>query len=216
MKLKFINARVAAISLALMIIDAGPSQAATVFLNGGSSNTCTYTSFTANAIGDISITCATNSNNSPPTEVSVCSPTASVNPVSASAATTLHANCSNAPTGTTYEWTTNPSSGFTATGSSVTVNPSVATTYSVTANNGVGLSVAKEVTVTISVVTPPPPPPPSGILSKADWVKEFQRLNNIAPTKSTVTTLYEYYKVLYLGKPNAYLLPGGTLLTLSI
>jgi hypothetical protein len=218
MKFKFMNARVAAITLALMIIDAGSSQAATVVLNGASNNSCTYTSFTANSSGEISITCATNTNNStPPTVVPICNPTASVNPISANQATTLQANCSDAPTGTTYAWSTNPSSGFASSGSSVAVNPSVATTYSVIANNGFGSSIAKEVTVTISLVTTPPPspppPPPSGLLTKADWVPAFATLNDIPPSRSTVTYLYEYFKTLYLNKPFGFRLPGGTLQT---
>jgi hypothetical protein len=210
MKFKFINARVAAISLALMIIDAGPSQAATAILSGGSSNTCTYTSFSANSSGDISITCASNVNNTPPTEIPVCSPTASVNPVVANGLTVLSANCSGAPTG--YVWSTNPSSSFTSSGSTVGVNPSVATTYSVIANNGVGPSVAKEVTVTISVVNTSPPP--TGLLTMVDWNKAFSNLNNIPyNAKTAVSATYEYFKVLYLAKPYAYILPGGTLLT---
>jgi hypothetical protein len=214
MKFKFTNARVAAITLALMIIDAGSSQAATVVLNGASNNSCTYTSFSANSSGEISITCATNTNNTtPPTVVPICNPTASVNPITiTSGSTTLQANCSDAPTGTTYAWSTNPSSGFTSSGTSVAVNPSVATTYSVIATNNMGPSVAKEVTVMISVVTPPPPPP-SGLLTKADWVPVFATLNDIPASRSTVTYLYEYFKTLYLNKPFGFRLPGGTLQT---
>ncbi|MDQ3267234.1 MAG: hypothetical protein M3P47_00605 [Pseudomonadota bacterium] len=215
MKFKFMNARVAAITLGLMIIDAGTSQAATVVLNGASNNSCNYTSFSANSSGEISITCATNPNNStPPTVVPICNPTASVNPISAGAATTLQANCSDAPTGTTYAWDTNPSSGFTSSGSSVAVNPSVATTYSVIATNIVGPSIAKEVTVTISTVNPPPvQPPPIGLLTKAQWVGAFSTLNDIPPSRSTVAYLFEYFKVLYNQKPFGFKLPNNTIFT---
>jgi hypothetical protein len=213
MKFKFMNARVAAITLSLMIVDAGSSQAATVILNGASNNSCTYTSFSANSSGEISITCATNPNNpTPPTVVPICNPTASVNPISAGAATTLQANCSDAPTGTTYAWSTNPSSGFTSSGSSVAVNPSVATTYSVIATNTVGPSTAKEVTVTISIVTHTPPP--SGLLTKALWVAAFSELNDIPPSRSTIAYLYEYFKTLYSNKPFGFKLPNNTLDTL--
>jgi hypothetical protein len=202
MKFKFMNARVAAITLSLMIVDAGSSQAATVILNGASNNSCTYTSFSANSSGEISITCATNPNNpTPPTVVPICNPTASVNPISAGAATS-----------TTYAWSTNPSSGFTSSGSSVAVNPSVATTYSVIATNTVGPSTAKEVTVTISIVTHTPPP--SGLLTKALWVAAFSELNDIPPSRSTIAYLYEYFKTLYSNKPFGFKLPNNTLDTL--
>jgi hypothetical protein len=120
----------------------------------------------------------------------------------------LDANCTNLPI-SSYAWSTNPASSFTATGSSVTVNPTVATTYSVIATNVEGPSIASQVTVTISVA-----PPLSGLLSKADWVKAFATLNGIPPSRSSPEYLYEYFKTLYLAKPFAYKLPGGTLLTL--
>jgi hypothetical protein len=205
MKSKFMNARIAAISIALLVIDAGPSQAATIALSG-TTNSCTYTSFSANSSGDITVICA--SVDTPPTAVPVCIPTATVNPVASGGATRLDANCTNLPI-SSYAWSTNPASSFTATGSSVTVNPTVATTYSVIATNVEGPSIASQVTVTISVA-----PPLSGLLSKADWVKAFATLNGIPPSRSSPEYLYEYFKTLYLAKPFAYKLPGGTLLTL--
>jgi hypothetical protein len=207
MKSKFMNAQIAAISIALMVIDAGPSQAATIALSGTANSSCTYTSFSANSSGDITVICA--SVDIPPTAVPVCTPTATVNPVASGGATRLDANCTNLPI-SSYAWSTIPASGFSATGTSVTVNPTVATTYSVIATNAEGQSIASQVIVTISVAPPLP-----GLLSKADWVKAFAALNGIPPSRSSPEYLYDYFKALYLAKPFAYRLPGGTLLTLG-
>jgi hypothetical protein len=209
MKSKFMNVQVVAISLALMIIDAGPSQAATIVLSG-TANSCTYSSISTSSNGDIAVTCA--SVDTPPTAKPVCTPTASVNPVTSGGTTRLDANCTNLPI-SSYAWSTIPASGFSATGTSVTVNPTVATTYSVIATNVVSDSIPSQVTVTISV-TPPPPPPPSGLLSKAEWNRQFALLNNIPPSRTATEPLYQYFKNLYLAKPSDYKLPGGTLNTL--
>ncbi len=207
MKSKFMNVRIAAISIALMVIDAGSSQAATIALSG-TANSCTYSSISTSSNGDIAVTCA--SVNTPPSAIPVCTPTATVNPVASGSPTTLNANCTNGPIGT-YAWTTVPPTSSISSASSVTVNPTVATTYSVTAQNEIGDSAASQITVTISVA---PPPPPTGLLSKADWVKAFSTLNGIPLSRATPEYLYEYFKVLYLAKPSAYTLPGGTLQTL--
>ena len=205
MKSKFMNVQVVAISLALMIIDAGSSQAATIALSVNA-NSCTYSSISTSATGDITVTCA--SADTPPNAKPVCTPTATVNPVASGGATRLDANCTNLPI-VSYAWSTSPASNFTATGSSVTVNPTVATTYSVIATNVEGPSIASQVTVTISVA-----PPPSGLLSKAEWNRQFSLLNNIPPSRTATEPLYQYFKTLYLAKPSSYRLPGGTLNTL--
>ena len=212
MKSKFTNARAVALSAALLTINAGPSLAANIVLNGGSSgNSCVYTALSANVNGDISVTCA--GSNTPPTVAPVCNPTATVNPISAGTTTTLFANCSDAPTGTTYAWSTNPPSNFASSGSNVAVNPSIATTYSVQATNGFGPSVAKEVTVTISTASPPSPPPsPGQPLPMQEWVDRFMQLNNIPPSRWTLLGAYDYLKKLYLRTPSGYLLPPGGLL----
>lgn len=204
------NARAVAISLALMIIDAGPSQAATIALSTGSS--CTYSSISTSSNGDIAVTCA--SVDTPPTEKPVCTPTATANPVVSGSPTTLNANCTPGPI-LTYAWNTvPPGSNSISTASSVIVNPTVATTYSVTAHNAAGDSIiAGQVTVTISEA-PPPPPPPTGLLTKAEWNRQFSLLNNIPySTKTAVLSTYEYFKTIYLANPPAYKLPGGTLQT---
>ncbi|MFZ1547915.1 MAG: hypothetical protein WAT12_12590, partial [Candidatus Nitrotoga sp.] len=147
MKSKFMNVQVVAISLASMIIYAEPSQAASIALSGAT-NSCTYDSISTSSSGDITVNCA--SVNTPPSAIPVCTPTATVNPVASGSPTTLHANCTNGPI-LTYAWNTVPPGGNSiSTASSVIVNPTVATTYSVIANNGFGDSVVSQVTVASS------------------------------------------------------------------
>lgn len=154
MKFKLMSTRVAVLGMVLMMVNAGSALASSVTLSGVTGSSCSpYTSIVVDANGNLIIDCAAVVT---PTVVPVCNtPTASVNPVVAGGATTLSVNCSGSPT--SYAWSTNPSSSFTSSGSTVAVNPSVATTYSVIATNAIGPSVAKEVLVTITTSPPPPP-----------------------------------------------------------
>ena len=60
----------------------------------------------------------------------------------------------------------------TVSGSSVTVRPSVTTTYTLTAKSRVGTTTAT-MTVTVSDPPPPPPPPPAGSWAALTWAHEL-------------------------------------------
>ena len=155
MKFNLMSTRVAVLGMVLMMVNAGSALAASVTLSGVTGSSCSpFTSINADNNGNLIVVCAANVT---PSVEPVCNtPTASVNPVVAGGATTLSVNCSGSPTG--YAWSTNPTSSFTSSGSTVAVNPSVPTTYSVIATNAIGPSAAKEVLVTITTSPPPPPP----------------------------------------------------------
>lgn len=210
MNTKLINTRSAVIGLTLLMFNAGSVLAGNITLSGATGNSCSYSNVTVDSSGNLTAACVTSS----PTLSPTCTLVASPSTINAGSISTLTASCS--PAATSYTWTGPNTTNFTSGG---TVTPTATTTYTVTGTNGDGIGNTASAIVSIAVIaptpTPTPTPTPSGLLSKADWVKEFSTLNNIPVSRSTIEYLYEYFKTLYNQKPFAFKLPGGTLQTLG-
>lgn len=58
MKLKLMNTKGVVLSLLLLVLDAGLVQAATISMNGSTVASCIYTVFSADASGNLSVTCS--------------------------------------------------------------------------------------------------------------------------------------------------------------
>jgi len=182
MKFNITNAKIASLSLALLMVDAGPVLAARIALNlnGGSGTSCDYTSIAPSSTGDLSVECAVSSAPAPtPTVAPTCLPTAEIANVPSSASTTL-AITSGAPvmlrngcnnSADQFVWTANPSITPQPTASVLTVNPTVTTTYSVKGHNTIGWSAndSRLVTVTVSDSPPAQPAPTSCTIVDVTW-----------------------------------------------
>jgi len=122
-----------------------------VTLSGGTNASCTYTSGTVGVGGNLTFTCAGGAVTAP-----VCTPTASVNPVSPNGNSTLTANCTQSPS--SYTWVQTPvMAGAPAApaGASGILNfPAGGPyTYTVTGTNSAGTSLTAG-SVTINVEAP--------------------------------------------------------------
>lgn len=193
MKSKLINTRSVVIGLALLILDAGSAFAGSITLSGATGNSCLYSTFTADANGNLTAVC--NTAPQAPTLTPTCTLSASPSTISAGATSILTASCS--PAADSYVWTGPGTSGFTVGGN---VNPTATTTYSVVGSNtssGAGNTASTVVSISVPVqqgqwITPTSISPLEEIKR---WNRAFENLNFIPnDVKSSPVGNLDYYK----------------------
>lgn len=213
MNLKLMNTKAAAFILAFMMVDAGSALAGTVVLSGVTGNTCSsYTGYSADASGNLTVTCADTGPTPTPTEVPSCTLTASPATINAGSTSMLIANCS--PAATSFAWT-----GANFTGSSGTVNPTGTTSYSVTGTNSVGTGNPASVVVTVAEgsgggsgstvgTRTVPPTSQSPLADIRTWNYAFETRNYIPHNGKVEPVGYmAYLKVIQASKPTQIHLP---------
>lgn len=210
MNLKLMNTKTAILVLAFMMADAGPALAGTVLLTGVTGNSCSsYTGYSADSSGNLTVTCADTGPTPTPTEAPSCTLTASPASINAGSYSILSANCS--PAATSFAWT--------GTGSGGQVSPTSTTTYSVTGTNSFGTG--NTATVTVSVSQQPSGPsnspgtrsaPPTSQSPLSDiraWNFAFETVNYIPHNVKVEPVGYmAYLKVIQAGKPTQIHLPN--------
>ncbi|RFC32846.1 MAG: hypothetical protein DID92_2727745078 [Candidatus Nitrotoga sp. SPKER] len=206
MNLKLMNTKAAAFLLAFMMVESGSALAATAVLSGVSGNICSYTSYSADASGNLSVTCAETDPPPTPTAPS-CILTASPSTINAGSSTNLNANCS--PAATSFAWT-----GTSFTGNGGAVNPTSTTTYSVIGTNNFGAGNTATVVVTVTTgnggigTRTVPPTPQSPLADIRAWNYAFETKNNIPHNlKAEAVGYMAYLKVIQAGKPTQIFLP---------
>lgn len=206
MNLKLMNTKAAAFVLALMMIDSGPALAGTVVLSGVTGNTCSsYTGYSADASGNLTVTCADTGPAPTPTEAPSCTLTASPTSITAGSYSMLSVNCS--PVATSFVWTN--------TGSGGQVYPASTTTYSVTGTNSVGTGNLASVTVTVTPggsglvgTRTVPPTSQSPLADIRTWNYAFETRNYIPHNGKVEPVGYmAYLKVIQASKPTQIHLP---------
>ena len=214
MNLKLRNTNGAAFVLAVMMVGSGSASAGTATLSGAAGNSCaSYTGFSADANGNLTITC-TGEPAPPPSVAPSCTLTASPSTINSGSSSALIANCS--PAATSYAWT---NSGFGSTAASGNVSPTSTTTYSVIGTNGVGAGNVASITVTVNTSTsgggttpgtrtvPPTAADPLSVIR--EWNYAFETVNYL-PHNAKVEPVgtMEYYKIIQAGKPTQIHLPN--------
>jgi|GEM_PF-3054223 len=211
MNSKLFNTRIVVIGLALLMLGSEPVLAgSSITLSGITGNSCLYSSFTADSVGNLTAVC--NTSPPPPTLTPTCTLAASPSIISAGATSTLIASCS--PAATSYAWTGTGTSSFTSSTSSGTVTPSTTTTYSVIGSNGDGPGNTASATVSISVPiliqqgSGPAPTSSSPVEVIKRWIYVFETLNFIPHNfKDAPVARMSYLKLIQAGKPTQYTLP---------
>ena len=217
MNLKLRNTKGAAFVLAVMMVGSGSASAGTATLSGAPGNSCaSYTGFSADANGNLTITC-TGEPAPPPSVAPSCTLTASPSTINSGSSSTLIANCS--PAATSYAWT---NSGFGSTVASGNVSPTSATTYSVVGTNDVGAGNVASITVNVSTTAPitsgggttpgtrtVPPTSADPVSVVKEWNYAFETVN-FMPHNAKVEPYgtMAYYKVIQAGKPTQIHLPN--------
>lgn len=207
MNLKLMNTKTAILVLAFMMADTGSALAGTVLLTGVTGNSCSsYTGYSADASGNLTVTCADTGPAPDPTEAPSCTLTASPASINAGSYSILSANCS--PAATSFEWT--------GTGSGGQVSPTSTTTYSVTGTNSFGKGNTATVTVSVSQQQSNSPgsrsTPPTSQSPLSDiraWNYAFETINYI-PHNAKVEPIgtLAYYKRIQADKPIQFHLPN--------
>ncbi|RFC38711.1 MAG: hypothetical protein DID89_2727548209 [Candidatus Nitrotoga sp. CP45] len=213
MNFKLISTKVASVVLTFMMVNSGSVLAGTMTLIGVTGNTCpTYTGYSADASGNLTVTCSSETAETP-TQAPSCTLTASPSTISVGSTSTLIASCS--PAATSYEW-----NGTNFTGGSRTVNPTSTTTYSVAGINSVGKgnTASREITVTENSggggggggvgTRTTPPTSLSPLTDIRTWNYAFETRNNIPHNlKAEAVGYMAYLKVIQSGKPTQIFLP---------
>lgn len=151
MKLRIMDARMLVLSLGFLMVNAGSALATTASLTGGTVASCAYSTFSADASGNLTVVCSGGGGSAPTTPQCTLTPSSSTLPVGGGPITLTATNCTNSPTSYTWGGGDGTASCSTAL-STCSVNPTTSGShgYSVIGNNVAGGGNTATATVTVA------------------------------------------------------------------